>query len=61
MEGKGGDALKVKIFFERQIFVIYLNESIAVDSFFGKIREILKLTPNQMVTVKWIDSEGFSK
>jgi hypothetical protein len=58
LEDAIAEALKVKIFFERQIFIIYLAESIAIDSFFCKVREILKLTPNQVVTVKWIDSEG---
>ena len=51
-------SLKVKIFFERQAFVIYLPESIMIDAFFAKIREILKFTTNQLMTVKWIDNEG---
>ncbi|KAL3093152.1 hypothetical protein niasHT_022602 [Heterodera trifolii] len=54
---KEEDALKVKIFFQRQAFIIYMADAIMVDSFFDKIREILKLAPNQTITVKWIDSE----
>lgn len=51
--------LKVKIFFRRQAFIIYMPEMVGVDSFFDKIREILKLGTGQVITVKWIDNEGW--
>lgn len=58
-EGSAADeALKVKIFFRRQAFIIYMADAITVDTFFDKIREILKLNSNQSTTVKWIDNEG---
>ena len=55
MQIKKLNELKVnKILFVRQIFIIYMHESIAVDSFFGKIREILKLQ------IKWTQSNGLT-
>lgn len=54
----GRNQLKVKIFFDRQTLVIYLLETISLDSFYGKIREACRITSNQPITVKWIDNEG---
>ena len=54
-----GETLKIKIYFERQVFIVYLSEVITIDLFYAKLREILRLDTNQIITVKWIDNEGF--
>uniref|UniRef100_A0A914NG79 Protein kinase C-like 3 n=1 Tax=Meloidogyne incognita TaxID=6306 RepID=A0A914NG79_MELIC len=52
-----GETLKIKIYFERQVFIVYLSEVITIDLFYSKLREILRLDTNQIITVKWIDNE----
>uniref|UniRef100_A0A915NCU4 protein kinase C n=1 Tax=Meloidogyne javanica TaxID=6303 RepID=A0A915NCU4_MELJA len=43
-----GETLKIKIYFERQVFIVYLSEVITIDLFYAKLREILRLDTNQV-------------
>lgn len=49
---------KVKIFFSKQVLVVYFGSTIGLDIFYARLREACKLQPNQPVTAKWIDNEG---
>jgi len=49
--------LRVKVFYDRQALILYFRDGPTLDYFYGKIREACKLTPNQPITVKWIDTE----
>ncbi|KAH7710155.1 hypothetical protein AAVH_22560 [Aphelenchoides avenae] len=48
---------KVKIFFSKQVLVVYFGSTIGLDIFYARLREACKLQPNQPVTAKWIDNE----
>jgi atypical protein kinase C iota type len=48
---------KVKIFFNKQVLVVYFGSAIGLDIFYARLREACKLTPNQPITAKWIDNE----
>ena len=49
---------KVQVFFCGTIMVIYIREGMRFDQFSETIRQLCQFSPQQPLTLKWVDEEG---
>ncbi|XP_021707067.1 atypical protein kinase C isoform X3 [Aedes aegypti] len=56
--GGGGNEIKVKIAYNGEVMITYIDESITYEGLCREIRDICRFAPDQVFTMKWVDEEN---
>uniref|UniRef100_A0A182XFQ2 PB1 domain-containing protein n=1 Tax=Anopheles quadriannulatus TaxID=34691 RepID=A0A182XFQ2_ANOQN len=56
--GGSGHEIKVKIAYNGEVMITYIDESITYDGLCREMREICRFSPDQVFTMKWVDEEN---
>uniref|UniRef100_A0A182N9P6 PB1 domain-containing protein n=1 Tax=Anopheles dirus TaxID=7168 RepID=A0A182N9P6_9DIPT len=54
----GGHEIKVKIAYNGEVMITYIDESISYEGLCREMREICRFAPDQVFTMKWVDEEN---
>uniref|UniRef100_A0A7E4V9L7 Protein kinase C-like 3 n=1 Tax=Panagrellus redivivus TaxID=6233 RepID=A0A7E4V9L7_PANRE len=49
--------VKLKVFYNKQVLIIYCKPPLKLDGFYAKLRDACKIAPTQPITTKWIDND----
>ena len=50
--------IKMRIIFNKNLFITYINQNMTLDLILEEIREICKFSIDDLFTIKWLDEEG---
>uniref|UniRef100_A0A182W253 PB1 domain-containing protein n=1 Tax=Anopheles minimus TaxID=112268 RepID=A0A182W253_9DIPT len=56
--GGGGHEIKVKIAYNGEVMITYIDESISYEALCREMREICRFSSDQVFTMKWVDEEN---